>query len=229
MASPIGTSILEGLSMFSASTIHEVCPNSSVLPHHIRPIWQGARVVGPAFTVSQPSGYNDWLHAAIYSAPPHSILVATPGDDSCGYWGELMSRAAKKRSLGGLVISGGVRDVAASEALAFPVFASAISPRGTKKSPRSDGSFSGSVAFGDVEVRSGDLIVGDRDGVVAIPAEEARGVLVRAAAREAREERIRRQIETGGRLVDLLERLSEREGSRASETKRYEEEIDGLG
>jgi regulator of RNase E activity RraA len=150
------------------------------------------------------------------------VIVAVTGAPAFGYWGELMTRAAQARGLAGLVILGGVRDVDALEALGFPVFASAVCMRGTSKDPLCPGTLGEPVRLGEAVVSPGDLVVGDRDGVVALPmgcagdrsaddrADEAprraavTALAERARAREAAEERIREALAGGERLMNLL-------------------------
>jgi 4-hydroxy-4-methyl-2-oxoglutarate aldolase len=156
--------------------------------------------------VDQPAGSNERLHEAIYCAPPGSVIVAATGDEAYGYWGDLMSRAAVARGLAGVVLLGGIRDLDAIEALVFPVFASAVCVRGTRKR-HGVTEPAGSVLFDDVKIRRGDLVVGDREGVVVlpgVPGEVARDTIVRAEAREAREAAFRDRLDRGERLLDLI-------------------------
>ncbi|MEN8375891.1 MAG: RraA family protein [Gemmatimonadota bacterium] len=192
------------LAQFSAATLHEAAGRSWVLPYELRPVWPGARVFGPAYTVSQEAGSNGWLHRAIYGAPTGAVLVVVTGDRAFGYWGELMASAALERGLAGLVIEGGVRDVEELERLGFPVFASAVCMRGTQKLPLGEGGLGEPLALGRARVRSGDLVVGDRDGVVVLPAEGLDGVMERAERREAKEKRMLQRLHDGERLLDLV-------------------------
>lgn len=204
MTSTITPALLEDLAAHSAATLHEAAPGSAVLPWNLRPAWPGAKLLGPAFTVAQAPGRNGWLHRAIYEAPRGSVLVVDTGDRGYGYWGELMSRAALECGLQGLVIHGGVRDVDAVEALGFPVFASAVCMRGTEKAPDEPGSLGRPLVLGDARIASGDVIVGDRDGVTVIPASDLHDLPARAAARERRETDVRKAIAGGGTLKDLV-------------------------
>lgn len=196
--------LTKGLDGCPAALVHEAVRESRVLPYGIRQVWSGALLRGPGYTVSQAGGDNVWLHRAIYAAPAGSVIVAATDDPAFGYWGELMARAALSRGLAGLVIQGGVRDVDALESLGFPVFASAICMRGTSKDPECRGALGDPIFLGDAPVCTGDLLVGDRDGVVVVPGAALATVERRVRAREAEERRLREGLAAGDRLPDLL-------------------------
>jgi len=156
------------------------------------------RIHAPAFTVQLPPGDNLGLHRAIYAAAPGDVLVAHAGGQiEYGYWGELLNEAATVRGLAGLVIDGGVRDVERLRTGSFPVFAANICLRGTVKDPTAGIELNRTIRIGDVTVRPGDLVVGDVDGVVVLPAGDAEDVLRRSAERDRREESVIQRIRAG--------------------------------
>ena len=87
----------------------------------IRPVWAGAAVAGPAYPLECSPGDNLAIHIAMEKAPRGSILVISTGGFVAGYWGEVLTVAAEAAGVAGLVIDGGVRDVAALTARRFPV------------------------------------------------------------------------------------------------------------
>ncbi len=110
------------------------------MPGRIRPVWPGASVAAPAFPVTCTPGDNLAVHVAVAAAPAGAVLVVDVGDvPDRGYWGEVLTTAAQARGLAGLVIDGCVRDVAALERLAFPVFSRGwpyrVPPRTTRAAP----------------------------------------------------------------------------------------------
>jgi Aldolase/RraA len=118
----------------SAATLYEAsAPAGRACDADVRAIWPGARVAGPAFTVRGVGGDNLALHRAVYAAATGSVLVADVQAAAHGHWGEVLAVAAQQRGLLGLVLDGGVRDVAELAALGFPVFARHVSVRGTGK------------------------------------------------------------------------------------------------
>ncbi|HEX4863334.1 MAG TPA: hypothetical protein VFV02_04630 [Acidimicrobiales bacterium] len=173
-------------------------------PMHSRigPVWPAAGTAGPAFTVSCATADNIAVHAAVAEAPAGSVLVVATDPPERGYWGEVLTTAAEVRGIRGLVIDGGVRDVAALEAHRFPVFSALIALLGATKV--SGGAIGGAVRVGDVEVNTGDWVVGDRDGVIVIARDELRHTLERARARAAKETTMFARLREGATTVELL-------------------------
>ena len=185
-------------------TLHEAAGKIGALPYAIKPVHPSFRFAGPAFTVHSPPGDNLWLHRAIYAARPGDILVAhCSGAYEHGYWGEIMSTAARVRGLGGLVIDACVRDGELLGRIGFPVFARGLCIRGTGKDFGARGFLNQPVLLGDVTVSRGDLIAGDGDGVVAIPHARIEAVLAAASRREHDEARIVERLEAGETTLDI--------------------------
>ena len=142
------------------------------------------------------------LHKAIYQAEPGDVLVVkVSGLHEAGYWGEIMTHAAMHCKIAGLVIEGCVRDASIIEQMRFPVFSRGVCIRGTAK--RGGGAINQMIAIGTVRIHPGDLVVGDRDGVVVIPRLELAGVLARAEQREQKEDRVKNQLASGRTTLDI--------------------------
>ena len=170
---------------------------------NIRPAWSGARMAAPAYTARCGPGDNLAIHVAVADAPPgRALVVEAAAPLERGYWGEVLTTAAESRQLAGLVINGGVRDVAALETHRFPVFSAAIALRGaTKVGP---GAVGGRVRVGGVDVAPGDWVVGDVDGVTVVPGDRLTDVLAAGQARAEREAGLFEQLRAGRTTVDLL-------------------------
>lgn len=187
-----------------AATLHEAGGKIGALPSTIKPVAPGFRICGTAFTIHSPGRDNLWLHRALLHAQPGDVLVVyASGAYEHGYWGEVMTTQAKTRRLNGLVIDGAVRDADLLEQIGFPVFSRGLSIRGTGKDYGAIGWLNAPVRIGDVTVSPGDLIVGDRDGVVAIPRERAAEVVDKAARREAEEAAICKRLEDGETTMQI--------------------------
>ena len=169
----------------------------------IGPVWSGATVCAVAFPVRCTPGDNLGIHAAVVRAPEESVLVVDVGQlRERGYWGEVLTTAAEARGLAGLVIDGCVRDVAALESHGFPVFSSGIALRGaTKLLPGTTGL---PARIGEVVVEAGDWVVGDRDGVVVIPANSVDDVLEAGRQRADKESKMFEALRGGASTVELL-------------------------
>lgn len=168
----------------------------------IKPVAPEMRLCGPARTVRAMVADNSALHAAInLCAPGEVIVVDAEGFEDAALFGGLMCRACMAKGFGGLVIDGAVRDAAEIAEFGFPVFSRAIVPRGPHKN--FGGVLDGPIACGGVAVSSGDLILGDRDGVTVVP--HAQLGAAKAAAQEIleREAKAEAVVAEGGTLSDL--------------------------
>ncbi|MFJ9742059.1 RraA family protein [Streptomyces sp. NPDC101166] len=180
----------------STATLYEASSGAAqACDPALRAAWPGARVAGPAFTVQGVGGDNLALHRAVAEAPAGSILVVDLQGARHGHWGEILAVAAQQRGILGLVVDGGVRDTAEQAELDFPVFARHVTVIGTGKVHL--GRFTVPVRVADVVVQPDDLVVGDADGVVVVPAEAVEETLEGADARVAAEQRALEAICTG--------------------------------
>jgi 4-hydroxy-4-methyl-2-oxoglutarate aldolase len=189
----------------SSATLHEAAGKIGALPSAIKPVCEGFRICGPAVTVDSPPGDNLWIHRALYVAKPGDVLVISVADAfEHGYWGEVMSTAAKAVGLGGLIINGCVRDGALLADIGFPVFARGLCIRGTGKDFSARGSINAPLQIGDVTVMPGDLILGDSDGVVAIPRAKAPDAVSKSRERDRWEAEICGRLVAGEKTLDLF-------------------------
>jgi 4-hydroxy-4-methyl-2-oxoglutarate aldolase len=170
----------------------------------LKPAWSGAALAAPAYPVRCTPGDNLAVHVAVTTAPSGSVLVVDVGPvPDRGYWGEVLTTAAEAAGLVGLVIDGGVRDVAALEAHGFPVFSSTISLPGARKDQ--PGTVGAPVMVGGVPVAMGDWVVGDVDGVTVVPEPSLDAVLAAGEAREAKEAGFFAALRAGATTVELLD------------------------
>jgi 4-hydroxy-4-methyl-2-oxoglutarate aldolase len=170
------------------STVYEGTGLDWWVDPKIRPVWKGAKTVGPAYTVQAKDGDNLALQRAVRVAPAGSVLVVEAGGREFGYWGEILSSIALLRGLAGLVIHGTVRDIDEIEQLQFPIFSTGVAMRHAgKKDP---GTIGESITLAGRHVATGDIVVADTDGVVIVPQASVDTALVNAEAR-AEKERLR--------------------------------------
>jgi len=162
----------------------------------LRPMYKGPTLAGPAFTVKTAPGDNLLVHKALDTARPGDVIVVDAGGFADhAIIGELMAARAKQRGIAGLVIWGAIRDSAELGAGSYPVFACAVTHRGPYKN--GPGEINVPVTMGGMPVSPGDIIVGDADGLIAVPQEMAEKVLASAKAILEKETAAMRQIQAG--------------------------------
>lgn len=188
--------ILDAFRELSPATVYEAQGAVGALEHAIKPVSPSMKVCGPAYTVRMRPGDNLWAHKAICEARPGDVLVvSTGGYLEAGFWGEVMSTAAMARGIAGLVTDGCVRDGRDIVEMNFPVFSAGLSMKGTAKC--NPGALNVPLNFAGVDIEPGDIVLGDMDGVVIIPAGRAEEVLEKATQRKAKEDGFIRRIEKG--------------------------------
>jgi 4-hydroxy-4-methyl-2-oxoglutarate aldolase len=168
----------------------------------IAPRGDNFALAGRAFTIryetaSKPPGtVGDYID----DVPPGSILVLdNRGREDCTVWGDILTEIAHRRQLGGTVIDGICRDVSLCRKNGYPVFARAHWMRTGKDRVQVD-AMQVPVSIGGVRVLPGDLLRGDADGVVVIPASQESAILDAAEAIGRAEDAIRELTRSGKRL-----------------------------
>ena len=156
----------------------------------------GVPLCGVAVTVMARPGDNLMVHKAMEIAQPGDIVVvSTNGNTTNAVFGELMGHSAVASRLGGLVVDGAVRDVEELIALRFPVFSRSVSAGGCDKD--GPGEINVPIACGNTVVTPGDIVVGDSQGVVVIPQQDAADVLQLVIALKDREVKRIEEIASG--------------------------------
>ncbi len=149
-------------------TVSDALGRCGALGAAFRPVWPGARLMGPAVTVKVFGTDLSAVFDGIAAAGVGSVLVIdSHGVTGSAFWGERTTRAALARGLAGAVIDGGCRDVTAVRTLGFPVFSTAVTPNAGL--PGGRGAVNVPVAVGGQPVLPGDLMVADDNGVVCVP------------------------------------------------------------
>jgi len=197
---------------YPVATISDILGKRNVFPDYIKSVYTPAkRIVGPAWTIQQSPGDELLVLKAIEVAKPGDVIVII-GSEKASFcvWGGIMAMMAKARGLGGMVTDGLVRDVVQITQTGFPIHARGSTPLApTMDVPPGDMNFP--IWIGEAEVRPGDVIVADDDGVVAVPQEKICAVCDAVDARlELEEEWIKKihatkQMILADRVNSLLE------------------------
>jgi len=177
------------------------------LDYRIKPLAPAASIlVGVAITCQCGPADNLALFAALATAKTGDILVAaTDGCTSTSVTGDLLMGMAKNRGLKGLVTDGLVRDLAGILGVGLPVYCAGI----TANSPvrNGPGTVGHPVVLGSVAIESGDIIIGDNDGIVVVPRGEIGGVVAKLAEVRAAEAALEAKVKAGLEVPDFIQTI----------------------
>ncbi len=162
--------------------MRELGLDAGILPNDIRPVDPTTLVVGKVWTcsggmvkgLSQDDSLLSWT-GMLSAAPSGSVVVCQPNDSTIAHMGELSAETLKFRGVKGYVVDGGNRDTDFILKLGFPVFCRYLTPSDIVSRWQVQ-SMGEPITIGDVRIQTDDLILGDRDGVVVIPASAASSV-----------------------------------------------------
>ena len=187
------------------SDLHEglgpIAGRMATMSERMRPLALGIRMAGVAITVRPAPGDNLFLHRALACASKGDVLVVAANGEAGAQWGYLAALQAERIGLAGVVVHGTIRDVDQLAQMRYPVWATAISPAHPEK--KGAGALNIPVVCDGVLVHPGDLVVGDGDGVIVVPREQAAAAVAFSERRAAAEQEAVERIAAGATLWDL--------------------------
>jgi regulator of RNase E activity RraA len=188
---PVVGDILDGLGL-----------THQFLPQPVQPLRTDMKLIGRAMPVVMIDVYGvqekpfGLLTEALDQLEPGEIYLASGGEMRCAYWGELLTATARARGAVGAVINGFHRDTPAVLEQDWPVFSRGrFAQDSAVRTKVAD--YRCVIEVGPVTVHPGDLIFGDMDGVVVIPATREVEVVEKSLEKARGEKRVRRDIEAG--------------------------------
>jgi 4-hydroxy-4-methyl-2-oxoglutarate aldolase len=196
-------SIIKELSHYPVATVYEAVGKIGDVSNRIRPLVPGMRIAGTALTVKAFPGDMQAVFHAIEGAEAGDVLVVDGGDAERGtIFGGTGMAAAIKKGIAGFVTNGAVRDYAEIAEAKFPTFCAGVSLRGTVRGHQ--GWINIPIALGDVPINPGDIVLGDEDGVMIIPKENAARALELTISQHDRETKRDDRLRAGESVVAVL-------------------------
>ncbi|PKM81532.1 MAG: dimethylmenaquinone methyltransferase [Firmicutes bacterium HGW-Firmicutes-14] len=179
---------------------------------HILPI-HGKKIIGSAVTIKMtaagltPSKHHLGIEAIDFAEAGDVIVVDNGGKIDASCWGGILAAAAKQKGISGVVVDGAVRDADEYPEIDFPVWAKTALPVTARGRIMQD-SWNVMVQLAGVQVRPGDVIVGDASGIVVIPQEKLDEVLMEAEKILAKEEAMIKEILAGKSILEVDNKFS---------------------
>jgi regulator of RNase E activity RraA len=178
------------------ANVSDVMSRMSAGGPRLRPLHAGGAMAGPALTVKTRPGDNLMIHKALLMVEPGDVIVVDAGGDvTTALVGELMLSYAVAKGAAGVVINGAVRDSAWIGSNSFPVFAAGITHRGPFKD--GPGEINVPIALDGMVIEPGDLVLGDDDGLLCVPFDQAATIHEQARAKNEAEAKIFADTQAG--------------------------------
>jgi len=195
-------SVTAELARLGAATVYEAAGRQGLIDLEFRQLVPGSRACGPARIARCGQDDNLMAHAVMAALQPGEVLVlAMPEPAPVALLGDLLATQAQVRGAAAVLVDAAVRDSEELAAMGIPVWARWIRSRGATKDVV--GELDVPVVVGGAQIRPGDLVVLDADGVTVVAAERAEEVLDASLAREAKEAAKREKLQAGLLSYDL--------------------------
>ena len=179
----------------------------------IRPMYDCPRIVGRAVTIKitaagmMKSKHHLGVQAIDSSEEGDIIIIDNRGDLNNNCWGEVLSMGAKMKGVSGVVVDGAARDIDMCKEFEFPVYARGTIPI-TARGRIMQESFNEVIRIGDVQVRPGDIVMADINGVVVIPVEKVDEVLGAAEDIFKKEAAMVEDLKNGLSIIEVDQKYS---------------------
>ena len=191
---------------FPTGYVVDVQGRREALDCGIKPMFESPAFVGPAVTVKTVPDDNLAPYAALDVLQTGDVLVIATGDwMGSAVIGDLICGMFKNVGVSGVITDGAVRDVTGLSDVGLPIYARGLTANSPQKN--GPGAIGFEVSVGGVVIRSGDLIVGDRDGLVLLPQEKIPAALEAIKAIREKERKIEASIADGLTIPDWLKKF----------------------
>ena len=215
--------VLAQLKQLSATTVSDALDRLGIAGQclGIKPLAPAFRLCGRAFTMravpvaGEPGTVGDYID----DVPEGEVIVIdNAGRPDMTVWGDILTFVAHRRRVGGSVIDGHCRDISLSLKLEYPIFSRGWSVRTGKDRVQLD-ALDVPVSVGGATVHPVDALLGDADGVIAVPRSREAEVIALAQEIEEAEDRIRAAVEGGLRLDEARKQFKYFELQRSKDSR----------
>ena len=192
----VPTHLVEAFKGLPVANISDCMARMTAGGPRLRPMHKSGYLAGPALTVKARPGDNLMIHKALTMAQPGDVIVVDAGGDlTNALFGEIMMAIAIKNGVVGVVLNGAVRDSEEIGEGHFPIYAAGVTHRGPYKD--GPGEINVPIAMDGMLIRPGDLMLGDADGLLCVPYEDAETLLAATHKKMEQEKQMMADIAAG--------------------------------
>ena len=199
--------LVSRLGKLNSSIVHDALRTegrlNQTLPPRIKPICSNQKLFGIIWTLQGKIENKIDVHDSLLSwtnflskAKSDSVIVCQPNNDIIALMGELSAETLFKKKVRGYIVDGGSRDIARIKEIGFPVFCKFYSPKdiaGRWKVTE----LGAKIKINDIEINTGDYVIADEDGIVIIPKNDAKKIILKAEQDFNTENKMRKAILSG--------------------------------
>lgn len=198
----IDPKLIDSIAKYGVAKVAELQAYGGMMNKRIAPLKSGYHMAGQAFTAWGRPGTLLFQAAALYMAKAGDVLVFGGGAQSEYIsFGDGIGGQAKRKGIAGLVMDSPTHDILPLKELDFPVFCQGFATY--VGNSMGGGAINIPIACGDVVVNPGDIIIGDDDGVVVVPWQDAERIAAVAEAQYPIDVERRRKSREGTTLIEL--------------------------
>lgn len=197
-----GSDTMQTLARLGSATVYEAGGRGGYVEADLVQAVPGSRAAGPARTVRCAQDDNLMVHAVMAEVQPGEVIVLTmPQARPVALVGDLLATQAQAAGAAAILVDAAIRDIEELAEMGLPIWARWVRVRGARK--ETAGEINVPVTVGDAEIRPGDVLVLDADGVAVVPRERVTEVLEASLAREEKERVKRAKLRSGEKSYDL--------------------------
>jgi 4-hydroxy-4-methyl-2-oxoglutarate aldolase len=198
-----GADALKRLHQVPSGFVVDAMGRRGAIDHTIRPLLNGPPFVGSALTVWTVPGDNLAPYAAIsFSKPGDVLVIATENCESVSVAGDILAGMAKNCGIIAIVTDGLVRDIDGLEQVGLPIYARGLTANSPQKN--GPGKIGLPISIGGAVIQSGDIVVGDRNGIAIVPHAQIPSVLHELEKVKAKEREMDAAVASGVKLPAWL-------------------------